>query len=141
MKNLLLIFTVLVSTVIFSSSSFAEKLILKCESYKYWGNDSVGHIFFVKIDFKTSEVLMKEPADDTIEGWILHKLMHSSENDFIIRQCRKSPCEGDKDNYDQIDRTTGRLKRFVSNKILKKQPFDGWTKFLEWKCKRSDRLF
>ena len=41
-----------------------ENLILKCQSYKGFSDDWVGNILFVKIDFKTSQVLMKEPAND-----------------------------------------------------------------------------
>ena len=140
MKTLRTIFTI-VFTLMFSSTSFADNLILKCESYRFHDDDWVGNILFVKIDFKTSRVLMKQPADDTVEGWVIHKLMFSDENIFKIRQCRATPCVGDKDFFDHIDRTTGRFTSFVSNRIVGREPIDGWMKSLEYNCKISDRLF
>ena len=133
-KTLITFFTVLFCLT--SSVGLSESLLLKCESQKYRDEDWFGAVMIIDINFKTKFVRIN---DGDSRGWISHKLTSSSNNYYIIKQCRTLDClVPDKLTHTEIDRVTGRLRN-----ISDLRPFggSGYSTRFEDNCKETNRIF
>ena len=138
MRTLFIIPLVLMSLV--SLPSWGDQLLLKCESQKWFDDDWFGSVKFVKVDFDTSQVLMKEPADKTLDGWVIHKLTSTTDDYLTIRPCREISCKGDQDFFTQIDRVTGKMKHKGSSRLSGNNG-GSFITMSEWQCQKTEKLF
>ena len=132
-KNILFISFIL---IIQSSLAFSNTLLLKCTSLKFFEDDWIGNILFVKIDNEKKSVLTKEPADKLIDGWVNHKLTSVSSSAFIFKSCLSLNCKIDENGYFIIDRDIGTLKYFL--RTNKEEKF---TRFFSYQCKKIKKAF
>ena len=81
----------------YSSLTFGNTLLLKCTSLKFFDDDWVGNILFVKIDEEKSRVYLNEPANKTT-GWTMNKLTSVKSDFFTFENCENIKCENSQFN-------------------------------------------
>jgi hypothetical protein len=132
-KTLITFFTIFFC--ITSSVSWSKTLLLKCKSQKFRDEDWFGAIMMIDINFKTKFVRIM----DGDRGWFLHKLTSSSNNYYIIKECRSHDCLiTHKDTHKRLDRVTGILKEIVD---LTRFGGNGYDTRFEYNCKKTKVLF
>ncbi len=132
----ILLFAVI--SIIFLTNSFVvlgDTLLLKCNSLKFFDDDWIGNILFVKIDEKKNRVYLNEPADKTV-GWTLKKLTSVKPDFFIFQNCENVQCESSGFAYYSIDRVVGTLKYY--DKVRKNEKY---ITMYEYQCKKIKREF
>ena len=116
--------------------AMGNTILLECASLKYFNDDWIGNILFVKIDEEKKSVLTKEPAEKRFDGWVLHKLTTVKPNTFIFKSCLSPNCTADENAYYIIDRDIGTLKYFLRTNKNEK-----YTMFFGYQCKKIKRAF
>jgi len=119
----------------YSSLTFGNTLLLKCTSLKFFEDDWIGNILFVKMDEEKNRVYLNEPADKKI-GWTMNKLTSVKADFFTFENCENIKCENSSFAYYSIDRVVGSLKYYT--KVRKN---DKYTKMYEYQCKKIKRAF